>query len=155
MLKKIEKITIQCFLLVTSITTILLIRYIGWCDEEFYDNLYFDYSGAYIAGVMFFNILLQAITHFILVISNVVSYIQTKKVHQKHKIFVFLLSILFGFMWIVFMGIFNNNGHCDILWGPADSGLVFTGIVSTITNYLYLSVLNKENNNYEQKTNSF
>jgi hypothetical protein len=101
MLKLFEKYLIIIFLFATGISTLILLPYMSWCEQEFYDNYdNQDHLGILVAFLMFFNIFLQVLTHIILLIINLLNYFKSKRIVYLHKIYVFLFALLSTALWL-------------------------------------------------------
>jgi hypothetical protein len=139
------KFLIIMFLYLTIFLTVLLLPFIGLCDGAFFgaDNNIFTGS---LAITMFLNILLQVFVYTICVIVDIFDIVTIKSKREKlyfNRILLYFIAVLLSFSWYFITKWVANNGHCDIIWGPADSGLIFIGFSSIVVNYMYLRIINK------------
>jgi hypothetical protein len=92
--------------------------------------------GEFITGVFIWSLIFQFIVYLILTIQN--AYMSIRYMYSSNIMILKILSLAFllGVVWLIVNSILSDNGHHDLLWGPADTGLFFISLSSTVVNYL-------------------
>ena len=121
----------QVFLFGSLVLFVYTIPDIGLCSFDYNHNL------VDIAIVSSLFLILQFIVHSLdFIIRLYRRFFNNEKQLIHFKVFAF--AIISGIVWILLLLAFEDNGQCDILIGPADTGISMALLVASIINYLKL-----------------
>jgi hypothetical protein len=129
-------------LLSTSIVFLfLLFMKIGRCEEESY-GFYGDNN---IEGLLLLSCLILIINFIIFSIDGLILLIKKimKREVNNSELYCLIGAILLFILWIIICKNYSNNGTCDTITGPADTGLFLAMLVSAIINFWKVKTLSK------------
>ena len=95
-------------------------------------------------GLLFGLFLLtQFFSYFFDSFRLIIRKIKKQKIENKELI-CYGLALLFGLIWTFIVIRLNGNGHCDILIGPADTGMTIALIVASVINFWKLKIIEQK-----------
>ncbi len=131
--------------------TILTLPVLGLCQQHIYgtgegrDFFFFankDYWQP--IGLLFGLFLLtQFFAYFFDSFRLIIRKIKKQKIENKELI-CYGVAFLFGLIWTFIVIRLNGNGHCDILIGPADTGMTIALIVASVINFWKLKIIEQK-----------
>lgn len=94
-----------------------------------------------IGTVVFLFLLITPIIHIVHYINCTILKVKKRSVNFKFITISYVIGLVCLFLWSIISNKLGSNGEYDLIWGPADSGLVFLSFSSFIMHYLLLSNL--------------
>lgn len=145
--KKIYKI----FFWGSLLSTILTLPVLGLCQQHIYGtgegrDFFFFANKDYwqpIGLLIGLFLLTQFLAYFFDSFRIIIRKIQNKKIENK-ELMCFGVAFLSGLIWTFIVIRLNGNGNCDILIGPADSGMTIALIVASGINFWKLKIIEQK-----------
>jgi hypothetical protein len=118
-----------------------LLATVDQCEGESYGRM----GGNEISNLLIFSgfiLLLHFVIYFLDGIVLLIKKIFKRRVNNSELKFLVIL-ILILFLWVVVTARYSNNGKCDWIIGPADTGFCIAMLFSVLINYWKLQILTK------------
>jgi hypothetical protein len=116
---------------------------IGDCEGEFFGGEDHSPNTLQLIFVLLFWIFIL-VSPFVYITSFIL-HLYYGLIHKSKKsilmIKIFTLEIVVIIFWLIITLMNKDNGHCDLFWGPADTGFVFLSFSLLIFNYLIISII--------------
>ena len=118
-----------------------LLATVDQCEGESYGRM----GGFEISNLLIFSVFVLFLDFVVYLIDGII--LLTKKVFKKTvnnselKNFASLFLILL--LWLLILRLNSNNGKCDVIIGPADTGLCLAMLLSVVVNYWKFQILKK------------
>ena len=135
----IKRILYQVRLTISIVLFLLLFAKIGQCEEESYGW----YGNNNIEDLLLLSGLFLFIEFIIFIIDSIILLVKKfrKKEVNSSELKSLKRAVLIFIFWLFILIINSNNGSCDIIIGPADTGLCLAMLAITIINYWKLKSL--------------
>lgn len=133
-------------LLVISVIFLpFLFQKIGQCEEESYGW----YGENNIEGLLSLSGLFILVEFVIFSIDNLIILIKKmiKREVNNSELFCLIGAIIMFILWILVVGKYSGNGTCDLIIGPADTGLFLAMLIISIINLWKVKSIKKIDNN--------
>lgn len=141
-MKKFQKY-ISCFFIIISFFGFLqTLKNIGMSESQYYgieNDKWTTTIGESIMAIFVFSVLLQSLIYFIIFIYHLILFFKFKDNYSIKVLRIIAIAFLLFIFWLLITILVSNNGHNDVFWGPADTGLFFISLASFFVNYLIFS----------------
>jgi hypothetical protein len=107
-----------------------------WGEDEFMPNHF-----GFILDILLCMLIISPLVYIASLLFHLYNGFIKKAIQSILILKIFLLGIGTFLLWLVITFMVGHNGHCDLFWGPADSGFIFLSLSFIIFNYLLISVI--------------
>ena len=134
-----KKILYSVLLAISSLFLLLLGLKIGQCESESYGW----YGPNNIIDLLINSGLFLLIEFVVFAIDNIVLLIKKilKKEVNNSELYCLIGAFIMFFIWILLNRHYSNNGSCDLIIGPGDTGLFLAMLVTTFINIWKIRVI--------------
>lgn len=141
-----KKIMYNILLFVSIVLILLLNTKIGNCEEKIYNWHWYGSSNTLfiilLSGLfLFIEFIIYTIDGLMLLIYKI-----TKAEVNNSELICLVGSVLIIIFWLFILGTYSNNGSCDVIIGPAETGLFLAMLASTIINFWKILSLKRKKN---------
>ena len=134
-----KKIMYSLLLAISSLFLLLLGLKIGQCESESYGW----YGPNNIIDLLINSGLFLLVEFVVFAIDNIVLLIKKilKKELNNSELYCLIGAFIMFFIWVLLNRYYSNNGSCDLIIGPGDTGLFLAMLVTTIINIWKIRVI--------------
>jgi hypothetical protein len=129
----------KSFFWISILLCIPLALFIDVCESEGYSSNLISNILAISALFLLLEFTVYLVDIFVFVIKRIFKF---QVVKSEWKCFV--LALLLGVSWLFLNAFLSENGNCDLIMGPADSGLCLAMGISILINYWKIQILRKK-----------
>ena len=140
---KLKLITFKTFFFSAILGFILTIPVIGQCQcltNRFYANK--DYMIT-VLTIFFLILILQFFAYTFDFLRRIIKGVKTKFL-KNQEVKCYLSALGFWILWLLVVLIYSVNGNCDMLIGPAESGLGIALLISIGVNFWKLKIIEQK-----------
>ena len=133
---KMKNFIFKSFFWISILLCIPLVLFLDVCEWEGYSSNLISNILAISAFFLLLEFVVYLVDVFVFVIRKIFKF-QVSKSEWK----CFVTAFLLGVIWLFLNAFLKKNGNCDLIMGPADSGLCLAMIISVLINYWKLKLL--------------